>query len=111
MKNSFVLSCDKEQRLDKVLLENLKDNLPDINFANMIEDMNKIKDNASSLTNIDITTMNTETVANVLDTIKNTETFTKEFSDDIVSNLLNKVNTDAQANTLLATEKKTEICP
>ena len=25
MKNSFVLSCDKEQRLDKVLLENLKD--------------------------------------------------------------------------------------
>ncbi len=25
MKNSFVLSCDKEQRLDKALLENLKD--------------------------------------------------------------------------------------
>lgn len=93
----------------KGLLEDLKNNLPNIEISTMLNDLKTIQDKVSNLTNIDITTMNTTEVANALETIRNTQTFDDNFTNNVMKNLLTKVNTDAQANTLLPNDKKQEI--
>jgi len=92
------------------LLEELKETTT-VNITTLLEDMNTIKDNVSNLnvdTN-DIANLNTTEVATTLENIRNTDTFTDEFTNTIVSNILTNINEDAQNNTLLPSNKKTEI--
>ncbi len=93
----------------KGLLEDLKNNLPNIGISTMLNDLKTIQDKVSNLTNVDITTMDTTEVSNALETIRNTETFDDNFTNNVMKNLLTKANTDAQANTLLPDDKKQEI--
>lgn len=92
----------------KGLLEDLKTNLPNVEISTMIKDLKNIQSKANNLTNIDISTMNTEDVASSLETVRNSQTFGDNFTNNIMKNLLNKASNDAQSS-MLPDDKKTEI--
>ncbi len=95
----------------KDCLESLKTSIQGINISTLISDLNQIKDIAPNVQadTSDISSLDTQTLANNLNAVRNLETFPDSFTNTILSNILTSVNSDAQANTNLPDSKKTEI--
>ncbi len=93
----------------KPLLNNLKNNIT-VSINTLLSDLDIIKQQANKLTGLDdISSLNTSEVAGALNAIKNTNTFTYTFANEIMKNVLDKANSDAQNNEYLPPYKKTEI--
>ena len=91
-------------------LEDLKENLTGVTISTLLEDFNTLKDVANKIKiPSDITALNTEEVANSLNSIRNTETFNNKFTNTILVKVFEDINTDIQQDTSILTPIKNEV--
>ena len=131
LKNSAILGNCK-QHFVNIALSTVEDYLDGYNDnVGLSEELNKLKD--TILNNVDLTTvvndfdtfkdiagslltetadfenfenMDTTTVANALETIRETDTFTNDFTNSVLSTIISNVNDNAQESDLDATTKQ-----
>ena len=92
-------------------MDNLKQTA-NLNLSTLIDDINVVKENLSTLTSIDtsnISSLNTDDISSALENVRNTSTFDDEFTNTIVINLLENINTDIQSEMLIPEQTKTDV--
>jgi len=92
----------------KNIIRSLKNNI-NVSISTLIDDLNSVKNDANTFDNLEIDTMDTTEISNTLNSIRAKDSFSNSFTNSIMNNLLDKINDDAQANTLLPATKKLEI--